>query len=85
MLTTYVDYQCRLPMYNVAYQCWLPMFMTYGTVKSNLKAISGNGRPNLKDMNRRLTDSPTWIQEMLAHLKRGVPPMATIGVQTLRE
>ena len=35
----------------------------------NDKTISGIIWQNLKNINRWLTDSPTWIQEMLAHLK----------------
>ena len=43
---------------NILWLCW-----------GNLIAISGNCWQNLKNLTDWLTDSPTWIQEMLAHLK----------------
>ena len=41
---------------------------------SQSETISGIIWQNLKNINRWLTDSPTWIQEMLAHLKIGTVP-----------
>ena len=39
----------------------------------DIPKISGNGWPNLKTITDSLSDSTTWIQETLAHLK--IPPL----------